>query len=139
MAALNNHIYLLLVDEESDVEGELGNGHAVSDAQNDDNTATQEKEATINVEKGGKAAKKADNETIGKAITKKKDEVAAEKKDVRVRAHEEAVQSPVDMHVEMIEIDGLVCDESMETETVSEDRKGGEDGCIGECHSPRVA
>ena len=49
MAALNNHIYLLLVDEESDVEGELGNGHAVSDAQNDDNTATQEKEATINV------------------------------------------------------------------------------------------
>ena len=35
MAALNNHIYLLLVDEESDVEGELGNGHAVSDTQNE--------------------------------------------------------------------------------------------------------
>ena len=62
-----------------------------------------------------------------------------EKKDVRVRAHEEVLQSPVDMNVEMIEIDGLVCNESMETETetetVSEDRKGGEDGCIGECHS----
>ena len=49
MAALNNHIHLFLVDEESDVEGELGNGHAVSDAQNNDNTATQEKEATTNV------------------------------------------------------------------------------------------
>ena len=35
------------------------------------------------------------------------------------------------MHVEMIEIDGMVCHESMETETVSEGRKGGEDGCIG--------
>ena len=135
MAALDNHISLFLVDEESDVEGELGNGHAVSDAQNGDNTATQEKEATTNVEKSGKAAKKVDNETVGKANTKKKDEVAAEENDVRVRAHEEAVQSPVAMHVEMIEIDGVVCDESMETETMSEGRKGGEDGCIGECYS----
>ena len=93
MAALDNHINLFLVDEESDVEGELGNGHAVSDAQNGDNTATQEKEATTNVEKSGKAAKKVDTETVGKANTKDKDEVAAEENDVRVRAHEEAVQS----------------------------------------------
>ena len=40
MAALDNHINLFLVDEESDVEGELGNGHAVSDARNGDNTVT---------------------------------------------------------------------------------------------------
>ena len=90
------------------------------------------------MEKSGEAAKKAGDETIGEMITKKKEKVAAEKGDVRVRAHEEAVQSPVAMHEEVIGTDGVVCDERVETETESESRKGGEEEFTGECHSNTI-